>query len=68
MGLEYLIVRLRIEEDNRNMKVKVSKLSAKVNIVEFNKQENKRNFLDGKQQQQPKNQKKKNSRKTVITV
>lgn len=37
MGLEDLIVRLRIEEDNHNMEMKRNKMATKVNMVESNK-------------------------------
>lgn len=56
MGLEDLIVRLRIDEDNWNKENKSNKMVAKVNIVESSNKGHKKKF-DG-QQQQNKNQKK----------
>lgn len=51
-----MIVRFKIEEDNRRTEAKTSKLAAKVNIVESSNQ-GKNRKSDGKQQHQP-NQKK----------
>lgn len=61
MRLEDLIVRLRIEEDNKSTEAKASKMEAKVNIVESSFKGKKRKF-EMKQQpqqcQQPPNKKK----------
>ncbi|XP_073292427.1 uncharacterized protein [Primulina huaijiensis] len=59
MGLEELIVRLRIEEDNKRTEAKASKMAARVNIVESSFKGKKRNFEKQPQQgQQPPNKKK----------
>ncbi|XP_073290547.1 uncharacterized protein [Primulina huaijiensis] len=59
MGLEDLIVRLRIEEDNKSTEAKASKMAARVNIVESSFQGKKRKFEKQPQQgQQPPNKKK----------
>ncbi|XP_073280643.1 uncharacterized protein [Primulina huaijiensis] len=59
MGLEDLIVRLRIEEDNKSTEAKASKMAARVNIVEASFKGKKRKFEKQPQQgQQPPNKKK----------
>ncbi|XP_075521579.1 uncharacterized protein LOC142554790 [Primulina tabacum] len=59
MRLEDLIVRLRIEEDNKSTEAKASKMAARVNIVESSFQGKKRKFEKQPQQgQQPPNKKK----------
>ncbi|XP_073272593.1 uncharacterized protein [Primulina huaijiensis] len=59
MRLEDLIVRLRIEDDNKSTEAKASKMAARVNIVESSFQGKKRKFEKQPQQgQQPPNKKK----------
>ncbi|XP_073312417.1 uncharacterized protein [Primulina huaijiensis] len=52
MGLEDLIVRLRIEEDNKRTEAKASKMAAMVNIVEASFKGKKRKFEKQPQQGQ----------------
>ncbi|XP_075486463.1 uncharacterized protein LOC142526077 [Primulina tabacum] len=59
MGLDDLIVRLRIEEDNKSTEAKAIKMAARVNIVESSFKGKKRKFEKQPQQgQQPPNKKK----------
>ncbi|XP_075521355.1 uncharacterized protein LOC142554577 [Primulina tabacum] len=59
MGLKDLIVRLRIEGDNKSTEVKASRMAARVNIVETSFEGKKRKFEKQPQQgQQPPNKKK----------